>query len=242
MKVFITFGGGHPSYHMAVNRVVKEARQLNFFDEIHGYTDLDLKKSDFWSHHKSFIETPARGYGCWIWKPYFIKTELDKLKNDDILIYCDAGCMINPQGMPRLLEYIEMLNTNTEGYGMISFQLGYEEYKYTKRAIFEHLNAPESIQNMQQCLGTIQIIKKNTHSMNIINKWYDIATNNYNLIDFNTLSTNESPNFVQNRNDQSILSVLVNIYGSIKLKDETYFPDAWDTDGKPYPFWARRMR
>jgi hypothetical protein len=67
-------------------------------------------------------------------------------------------------------------------------------------------------------------------------------SNIYNLIDYHSISIDESINFKQNRGDQSILSVLVNTYGSIKLKDETYFENSWDKDGKNYPFWATRHK
>jgi len=241
-KTLITFGGPSQGYRNSVHRIVKEAKSLGYFDTVHGYTDLDLKNTPFWTQHASFIEAPPRGYGCWIWKPYFIKKELATLKENDILIYCDAGCMINPQGLPRLTEYVDMLNNNKDNYGILSFQLEFIEQQYTKKAIFEHFKTPDAIQHMPQCLASVVLIKKNAHSVNIIEQWYETATNNYNLLDFKTLSSDESSRFIENRNDQSILSVLVNTQGSIKLKDETYFGGAWETEGAMYPLWVRRIK
>jgi len=236
---FITFGGGGQNYHDSVNRIVREAKELNYFDEIHGYTDIDLKNtSEFWNAHKNFIENNPRGYGNWIWKPYLIKIQLDKMNENDILVYCDAGCTINKNGMNRLNEYIDMLNN--DNYGIISFQLEFQGCQYTKKAIFDYFHTEEHIQVLPQCLAGITLIKKNSHSVNIINQWCE-ASANYSLLDFTTLTDNESPRFIENRNDQSILSVLVNTYGSIKLKDETYFGGAWETEGKNYPFWATRL-
>ena len=53
---------------------------------------------------------------------------------------------------------------------------------------------------------------------------------------------NENPNFIENRHDQSVLSIIVNKYGSIKIVDETYFHPTWDITGKEYPFWAKRIK
>jgi hypothetical protein len=237
-KKFITFGGPTENFYRSVNRICDEARNINFFNEIIGFTDKDLKNDiDFWKKHSEFILKNRRGYGYWVWKPYLIKKELEKLNENDILIYCDCGCEINKEGKQRLLEYIDLLNNNKENYGMISFQLEFKEFLYTKKAIFDFFKVEEKDKNVFQCIGGIQIIKKNKHSINIINEW-EKASNNYFLINNN--SFNEDSLFIENRNDQSLISVLVNKYGSLKLIDETYFSN-WN-DGKKYPFLAKRIK
>ena len=239
-KHFITFGGPTSNYHNSVIRICEEAKDINVFDEITGFTEADLKTDTcFWEKHCKFIESNGRGFGYWIWKPYLIQKELEKLNDNDILIYCDAGCQINKNGRERLLEYIDLLNTNKDDYGIISFQLEFKELLYTKQKIFEHFNCDENSKNKLQCLGGIQIIRKNCHSISIINEWCN-ASCKYDLI--NDKLTNEHASFVENRHDQSILSLLTNKCGSIKLLDETYFNPNWEVDGKAYPFWAKRMK
>jgi hypothetical protein len=242
-KLFITFGGPTTSYHNNIKRICKEAKNLFFFDEIKGFTDIDLKNDkNFWEKHGNFIENNKRGYGYWVWKSYLIKKTLEEIKYDDILIYCDSGCQINYNGKQRIIEYIEMLNnidSNKNDYGMISFQLQFNEYMYTKNAIFEKFKCNENSKNAMHCSATVIIIKKNTHSINIINQWYENCEK-YHLI--NEDIKNENEKFIENRHDQSILSILVNKYGSIKLMDETYFHPNWEKDGFYYPFWAKRIK
>lgn len=238
-KKFITFGGPTSNYHNSVTRICTEAHNLDFFDEIKGFTEKDLQNnSEFWEKHGNFILHNRRGYGYWMWKSFLVKNTLDHMKDNDILIYCDAGCQINSNGKHRLSEYIDMLNSNKDNYGLISFQLEFKEIQYTKRAIFEHFQVNDK--NDLQCLATILIIKKNSHSVSIINEWHKNCTY-YNLINDYT-EGKEDPQFVDNRHDQSILSVLVNKYGSIKLLDETYFHPNWSIEGEVYPFWARRIK
>jgi hypothetical protein len=232
---FITFGGPTQNFYNSVNRICNEAKNLNLFKEIIGFTDNDLKNDiDFWSKHSQFIENNSRGYGYYIWKPYLIKKELAKLKTNDILIYADCGCEINLNGKKRLLEYINLLSKSE--YGLISFQLTHKEYSYTKKAIVDYFNLNSSIMDTCQILSGIIIIKKNNHSINIINKWYE--SSHYHLI--NDITNNEHQYFKENRHDQSILSVISKIYGSIILDDETYF-DSWDK-GFNYPFLAKRIK
>lgn len=237
-KYFITFGGPTENFHCSVRRLCDEAKRLEMFDEIRGFTEMDLKNDkDFWTKHGKFIESHRRGYGYWVWKPFLIQKVLDEIKENDILIYCDAGCQINIQGKRRLMEYIDMLNSNVEDHGVISFQLEFEEFQYTKQAVFDQLQYEE--RNTLQCLSGIQIYKKNTHSKNIIHELKKYCEH-YNLID-DSLNI-ECNGFIENRHDQSVYSILVKKHGSIKLIDETYFLPNWETSGSCFPFWAKRIK
>lgn len=123
---------------------------------------------------------------------------------------------------------------NTSDHGIISFQLEFLEPLYTKNKVFETLDFKK---NVLQCMATVIILKKNTHSTAIIDEWYTHCEN-YELI--NDLHDKEDTRFIDHRHDQSILSVIVNKRGSLKLNDETYFSN-WN-DGLNYPFLAKRLR
>ena len=95
-NTFITFGGPTSNYHRSVDRICLEAKEFDFFHDIIGYKDSDLKQDKpFWDQHGSFIQNNPRGYGYWLWKSYLIRKTFNQMKENDILIYCDAGCKIN---------------------------------------------------------------------------------------------------------------------------------------------------
>lgn len=242
-KKFITFGGPSQRYHDNVIRICKEVEEFDYFDEVLGFTENDLILDvPFWNAHHQFILTNNRGFGYWIWKSYLINKELEKMNYGDILVYADSGCKINKKGKPRFLEYIEMLEKDTKKYGLISFQLQFKEKQYTKRLIFDFFKIPllnfnEDIKNLKQCVGGIQIIKKTIHSSNLIKLW-SMITQNYILIN-DMIYSDEDIEFVENRHDQSIYSILVNRFGSIKIPDETYFEDIKKADN--YPILACRL-
>lgn len=243
---FLSFGGPTSNYHHTLNRICNEARNLEIFDEITAITDHDLKKDEeFWKKNGQFIESNYRGYGYWLWKPYVINKRLQEIADNDILIYCDAGCELNKNGLQRVFEYIDALNTNIDDYGIFSFRLRHKEISYTKNKIFEYFNTEEKDKPLPQCMATIMIIKKNQHSINVIKEWYEICSNNHHLI--NDERTNEDPQFIDNRHDQSIYSMLVKKYGSIKVYDETYFNEVefnerWGEESNKYPLLAKRLR
>ena len=51
------------------------------------HTDID---SFFLSKNDNILKQP-RGFGYWIWKPYFILKSLEELNDGDILFYSDSG-------------------------------------------------------------------------------------------------------------------------------------------------------
>ena len=169
-------------------RICNEAKDMDFFDSIQGFTEVDLMMDqEFWNNNGSFVANSGRGFGYWIWKPHIINKELEKLNDGDILIYTDSGCEINKNGRERLLEYIHMLDNDPNDYGLISFTLPFKEYQYTKALIFEFfekykdISNIEELKNQNQCVGGIQIIKKNKHS-SFRNRWRNaLWTKSYRL-------------------------------------------------------------
>lgn len=242
-KWFITFGGPTTNYHNAVKRICQEANGFDVFDEIVGYTEQDLMSDEsFWGKHQHFIHSNAgRGYGCWLWKPYLTKKTLDRMNDNDILVYADAGCFMNKDGKARLLEYFDILNTN-ESIGNISFQMIHLEELFTKMDILDYYDAKdESIMKTGQIIGGVFILRKCQHTMELIDKWYDGCCQ-YHLIDGSPGTLPNIPFYDATRNDQSIFSVIRKKYGTIYLPDETWFGPRWSHDGKNYPIWAIRKR
>ena len=98
--------------------------------------------------------------------------------------------------------------------------------------------------------GYYNYVEKNKHSLFVINEWYRISSLYFLLKDddIDTITTNTTTttinnnNNVSHRHDQSILSLLVKKYGSIKIPDETFFYPFWEKTGLRYPFWATRKR
>jgi hypothetical protein len=242
-KWFMTFGGPSENYHSAVKRICREASEFEVFDEIIGYTEKDLMSdTSFWGKHQHFMETnTARGYGCWLWKPYLTKKTLERMNENDLLVYADAGCFMNKDGKARLLEYFEMLNTNHE-IGNISFQMDHLDELFTKMDIFEYYNANNpAIVKTGQLVGGVYVLRKCRHTMELIDTWYDGCCQ-YHLIDDSTGKLPNFPTFHATRNDQSIFSVVRKKYGTIFLSNETWFDPDWTVSGKNYPIWAIRKR
>jgi hypothetical protein len=236
----ITFG--RKEYNNSLERIKNEALSFNIFDKILIYNDINLKNDfpEFWEKHENFIINNKRGYGYWIWKSYLTLKTLENMNDNDILVYADAGCTLNKNGIQRLNEYFNMVRNND--CANVSFQMPQNiEKKWTKMDIFNFLDIKDTSEHFSsgQLIAGIFIVRKCDFTMNLVNEWYNIMSNNYNLIDDSPSILPNDHTFSENRHDQSIFSLLRKKYGTIILSDETdrY---AWKYETYiNYPIWRK---
>lgn len=208
-----------------------------FFDHIQVFTPEDIDP-EFAAQVQEVLKF-RKGGGYWIWKPYFLKKVLDTINEGDILIYCDAGCMINNKGEKRFKEYIDRLN-NTKT-GTIDFELPHKEIEYTKREVFNALDVSAEVIHSNQLVATVILLKKCAHTIFLIDTFYNTAIHNASLFTDEKDAASQHKEFIDHRHDQSIFSILRKTYGANIIPDETYFTD-FIYQGYFFPFWATRLK
>ena len=223
-KYLISFGS--PDLKLTMERFLKQGNEINYFDKVIVFSINDLNKND-----KNRIlkllknKKNKKGYGFWFWKPLIIKKFLDRINNNDIVNYVDLGCHINSHGKKRLNYYFKRLNKSRNG--MLCFQYkklpqlnsinfrfqDVYEYKYTKADLFHYfnvLNIKNITHSPQYWAGNI-MLKKNSFSKKFINNWLKVFIKRFDLVN-DSLSKNKNfKNFVKNKSDQSIFSILCKI-------------------------------
>jgi hypothetical protein len=242
---FLTFGAPYKLYHDAVNRICFQAKEVNLFHKIYGFTEDKLKEDIlFWKNHSNFILNNRRGYGYWIWKPYIILDVLKNINDGDILLWCDSGCEINIEGKDKLIELFEKVNDKL----ILGTNGGSDDINYTKMDIINYFNYTENnkdILEIQQVQSGCLIMKKCNIIINLITEWFNICSNNYNLIDDSPSKLINFNDFIENRHDQSILSLLIKKYKLVDYSiDPSYNSNYNDflTIGKKWPIWYCRNR
>ena len=236
MKIYL-ISYGDARYAKQREFFKETALASSFFDEITIFSPEDLEP--VFSKHFQEILNQRRGGGYWIWKPYLIQRVLESLDEGDILIYCDAGCMINSNGSKRFKEYIELLTQSETG--CVSFELPFKEIEFTKREVFDHFKSSESMIYSNQLMATVIMLKKCQHATHLVNKWYAALCKNPSLFTDDKDDTAQYPEFIDHRHDQSVFSILRKTYQSEIIPDETYFLD-FIREGQPYPIWASRLK
>jgi hypothetical protein len=233
----ITYGDNN--FSISKQRLHKESTNSGWFDTttICGPENL----SQEFKHEFSDILKQPRGGGYWIWKFDIIKQHLNKLVNNDILIYLDAGCSINTNGPTRFNEYIELLNNSNES--IISFQMQHLEKQYTNKELFNHfkMNVNDN-GNSGQIMATVLIMKNTDEMMKMIDECINVLRRDHLLVTDHYNKMGQCSDFIDNRHDQSILSLVRKKHGSIVLTDETYFQPFGNKESLKFPFWATRKR
>lgn len=173
--------------------------------------DYKKKNYEIWSQ--------PRGGGYWLWKPYIINKMLEKINEDDYLIYTDAGAVF-----VKPIKYLikDMEDTGTD---LMVFSLTLLEKYYTKRDAFILMECDEPIYtDTPQILSGYIIIKKTTRTISLIQEWLKYIQDARIVTDMPNCSGEKNySGFIENRHDQSCLSLLCKKYEIKPFRDPSQY-------------------
>ena len=166
-------------------------------------TDLDASILNYCNQYK-------KGYGYWIWKPYLILKSLRQLPIGANLLYVDGRT-----GLHKKCKKIEWLDKfiNSDKYDIGLFKTVHKEYKWTSGDLFSLFNlklSSNEANTMQYC-ATYLCLKNNLKTQKFIEAWLNILINKNRFCRDEISTKPNHENFIQNRHDQSVLSLLTKI-------------------------------
>jgi hypothetical protein len=223
LKKYLISFGDDVYYKYQKLRLKKEADESNWFDKTIMISPEDL--SLFFDQHKEFIQKNSKGHGFWIWKPYLILNQLNKINNGDFLFYMDSGSSVLPHKKNKFNEYLELLSNSEKP--IITFADGpslgsppwYKEKLFQKMKVLKRFN----LENNQEFLdsgqveGGVFICRKCDFVMKFVQEWMNLVLeDNYSLVTDDDEFA-QFPEFVEHRHDQSILSALCKMHKTIIL-------------------------
>ena len=173
----------------------------NGVDRVIEYSPRDID-SQFKETNKEIFSS-TRGAGYWIWKPYIIKDAFSKIDEGDYLIYTDSG-IAYVNSVHYLLNAMQK-----EKVDIMCFAGIYPEYRWTKRDAFILMECDEDYYKLSpQCAGGYIILRKSDKSGKIINDFLYYCCDTRIVSDSISTLDEEHPEFLENRHDQSIWSLL----------------------------------
>jgi len=186
-------------------RFMTEAMFSRFFGDVKVFSPQDLP-----AEVRAFCERSQdrRGYGHYLWKPYFANAVASNLQHDGkVMFWIDAGSWINRFGLPTYVRYVEAL---TEEKPFIVFERDdYKERQCVKRDVFFHLDAERFAETPPLMAGVFGC-RLNDLSRAVLARWYRECSTNVHLIDESPSRTGpEYSGFESNRNDQAVFSLLL---------------------------------
>lgn len=224
-----------------LERIGKQAVSTGWFKNVYLYSEDDLSQ-EFQDKVSFLLKKDIRGFGYWIWKPQIILQTLSQLKEGDVLLYADAGCHLNLGGTNMFKKYIDVVCQSNSGFLVFSSgKRGAKERQYTKGDIFDYFNITTDsyIYNYGQTHATAFFMVKTKHTVDVITRWKNIMINNTKLIDDSPSNKPNAIDFIENRHDQSIFSILMKQEKAV-LYPVTQIGSYTFTFMGSYPIWAVR--
>jgi hypothetical protein len=213
------------------NNIVSKYDQ---FSTVKVYSNLDITK-EFAEKYHDVLNMP-RGGGYWLWKVDIIMQSLQRINDNDILIYCDAGCHVNlnDKTIQNFNKYLNLVNMHE----MLRFELGHKEYCFTNKATLKYFKENYNLQKedvfSNMLMATVILMKKNKEVIKFFEEFLKIISKDrYLITDY--YNSEKYQGFVDHRHDQSILSLLTKTLkmGHI-IPDETWYDDWNKTDYSPF--------
>jgi len=245
-KILIAYGT--ENFIDTLKRIGKEAKKLGVFDGVRLYTPNDLPLYIKASPLMAF----KKGGGYWLWKPYIIWKTLQDCKEDDIVVYVDAGCVLRQsQEWKQYLDQMENYNTILFHYRE-DFDYKWGEYwtynstkiKYwTKKSTLRYFD--DMFQNIQwreynKILGGFIITKGKNNQF--IKEWLTISLMRPELIidPFGKEVIEQTVFFNEHRHDQSIITPLAYFY--LSKEKILILPETSESQRRTAAVAAERIR
>ena len=259
----VTFGDSR--LKEARSRIQKQARKMGVFGDRIRIFDENGLDADFCEKMKEHLILGSRGFGYWCWKPQIILQVLREMPEGDVLLYCDIGCHLNPKGRKRLEEYRQY----ALDHGIVAFQsraLGetarndlsmhfLPERQWTKMDLLEHFGMADrrDVLDSGQMGGTI-VAAARADTQRFMEEWRACFYEHFEFVDDTPSKMPNSSDFVENRHDQSVFSVLCKKHGVFSLSsgeyahircympeggDKKLWPEYWN-EMRQFPVHARR--
>lgn len=229
MITLVSFGDKR--YAKSKNKLAKSALKFGV-DKIIFFDELTLFQYKDFIFKNQFILRQKRGYGYWLWKPFIINTILNsdefQKEKDNILFYCDTGV--------EIIAPIEILTKNIQK-SILTFYINHINLHYVKRIIYEKIEINTGLKNLtlkeeeilrdfqyaNQIAGGYIFFKNDDFSRKFVKEWLSLCENPFLIDDSPIPSIPEFDEFIDNRHDQAILSMIVKKYNIQTMIDPSQY-------------------
>lgn len=198
----------------------RTAKKIGRVDEVREYGPADLD-SEFVNRNSASFRLGDRQVGKHgLWRPFVVADALSRVEMGDYVMYSDSGCYFVSSVRP-LVAAMER-----DRQDIMVFELPFLEREWTRRDVFVHLGCDvESVWNSNQFLSTIFLARKSSTSLAFFNDYRATAINAPQIFtdSENQFGLPNHESFIENRHNQSVLSVLAKKYGLVPYRDPSEY-------------------
>lgn len=212
-------------------RLLDEAQNFGRFASVTIYQENNLSFI-FHNYFREILKHP-KGGGFYVWKPFIIREAIEKIPNGSYLVWVDTGSRFVKSNAKRFDDYLIMLQRSTSGF-LVS-DTNYSTAAYTSGRIFETFGLLKNSHFMQstQIASGFIIMKKQDSVIAVLDMLIDIVFADKWIMTNAYWKLKAHHSFVVNRNDQSLIDLLLKCFGRVIIEDYQ----------KPYaPIYHSRIR
>ena len=214
-KYYINYANDDFKNQQAEN--ARQVKEIGGIENVICYTPKDID-DDFYQANKKILNK-TRGAGYWLWKFYIIhKTLTDpKLKDGDVLFYCDSGVNvlkdINPiYDLPEKYNQDIVLFSQTVAPEVYPDMI--RSRVIMKRDAFILMNCDEEgAYNAPMVAGGYHVWRKSEKSIKFIKACLVHTCNEDILLDTPSKLGRDLPEYCMHRHDQCVLSMVAYMMG-----------------------------
>jgi hypothetical protein len=217
-----------PDWSAALDRLVASA-SIHGADSILRFGAQDWLGTPFYFEHLQLLSA-KRGFGYWIWKPYFIREALRRARDGEIVMYADAGSEI----IAPLTPLIELARERTP---IVTFALhGHINRQWTKRDAFVALGLDSKrYWNAEMVNAAFHVYRAGPESRAFVDEWLAACvTKRIVTDDPNARGRKNLPGFKEHRFDQALFSLLCEKHGLERFRDPSQWGERYPMPNSPY--------
>jgi len=191
------------TYIQSAKALETRAKAIGFSDiRVFGPSDLT---PEFVAHNQETLAL-ARGAGYWIWKPSIIDAALKSMKENQLLLYCDAGVMLRSS-----TNYFEEIASDSlihlwspqSNRGTNNF--------WIDKSVWVEITGESEVSSNAQYLAGLILGKNNNKFRELIGVWLDLCQREHLLRPDSKEGYIPSAGLIAHRHDQSILNCLIHL-------------------------------
>ncbi len=232
-RIYVTFGGR--AYDSTLELIVKRGPAMGA-DEVWVYDDRWLETTEFRQRNRAHWDHPGHngvkyGYGWYCWKPYVILHAMSRMIDGDVLLFTDADTY-PIRDFSRLYDYC------AQGRGYFLFEAtGCRNRQWVKRDCFEIIDPMHTIDwDSQHATARFMLFEKGRFQVkSFLHDWLRFITDIRCATRDPSVLGLEYPGFEENRGDQSVLSLLAQLYKIPLHREADAFGAGQDKDWNLYP-------
>ena len=202
-----------PSHAAAAARLTHSARATGGFDEAHAFGPTDLD-AEYRRRNARVLELP-RGAGYWIYKPYIIMRYMAyTAAPGDVICYIDS---LYEFKQPFTAQMDDWLRSSAVPVALAvnkPDEITFYEKQWTKKDAFTLIGGIDESsmrETLQAWCGFI-CFRNTFDALQYVAEWYTYSTDARIVTDSPSVYGAESPDFKENRHDQTVCSLLAKKY------------------------------